>query len=95
MQVDSCSANFAFQETSLGIHYNQEGGVLEGKGDALLYYIDNPEVFAVDEEGYMKLPTGHGLGIKINEERVRLAAKTGHSWKDRDWTLEDGTPTRW
>ena len=25
-QVDACAVNFAFQETSLGIHYNAEGG---------------------------------------------------------------------
>ena len=37
-----------------------------------------------------------GLGIEINENAVRQAAeKYSHDWQDREWTLEDGTPTTW
>lgn len=89
LQVDFCSINAVFQECSIGIHYNQEGGA------DLLDYITNREVFAVDGEGYMALPTLPGLGLEIDEQAVRSAAKRGHSWRDRVWLLNDGAPTKW
>lgn len=89
MQVDACCVNFAFQESSLGIHYNQEGGV------DLLDYVKNPDVFQVDSEGCIARLDGPGLGVEIDEEKVRAAARLGHAWKDREWTLKDGTPTTW
>jgi len=104
LAVDSVIANFAFQETSYGIHYNAEGGASAVKGKQtnnekkqciLLHYIKNPQVFEVGEDGCMRVPTGPGLGVEIDEKAVREAAKNGHTWKGREWTLSDGTPTRW
>ena len=89
MQVDSCCMNFVFQETSMGIHYNVEGQM------DLLDYLKNPQIFDVDQEGYVALLTGPGLGIEIDEEKVRAAAVNGHGWADREWTLADGCPTTW
>merc|ERR1719277_2497154 len=89
LQVDACSINFVFQETSMGIHYNAEGAV------DLLDYISNKEDFAVDSEGYVPLPWRPGLGVVIDEERVRKEAERGHAWRDREWTLADGCPTTW
>ena len=91
LAVDSCVVNFAFQETSMGIHYNSENG--EGYG--LLSYVKNPEVFNVDVDGFVRRLDGPGLGIEIDEKRVRAAARQGHRWKDREWELKDGTPTTW
>ena len=88
-QVDACSVNFCFQESSLGIHYNTEGQM------DLLDYVKNPEVFDVDDEGHIKVLTLPGLGIEMDEEKIRAAAKNGHDWKDREWELMDGTPTTW
>mmetsp|Transcript_171166 Transcript_171166/g.416188 ORF Transcript_171166/g.416188 Transcript_171166/m.416188 type:complete len:407 (-) Transcript_171166:200-1420(-) len=89
LHVDACSVNFVFQETSMGIHYNAEGSV------DLLDYVSNKEDFDVDSEGYVPLPQRPGLGIVIDEERVRKEAVGGHSWKEREWTLADGCPTTW
>lgn len=72
MQVDACTANFAIQEMSLGIHYN-EGG------EDLTSYVRNPEVWRV-EEGYIKLMAGPGLGIEVDEEWVRRRAKESDAW---------------
>eukprot|EP01047_Picozoa_sp_COSAG01_P022641 COSAG01_NODE_1351_length_10617_cov_4.243392_8_plen_54_part_00 len=36
-----------------------------------------------------------GLGVEIDEAAVRRAAAAGHSWRDREWCLPDGTPTTW
>ena len=73
------------------MHYNTENKNNFG----LLYYVKNPEVFDVDSEGYVKRLDGPGLGIEIDEKRVRHAAKVGHNWRDREWYLTDGTPTTW
>lgn len=89
LQVDACALNFVFQETSLGIHYNTEGGM------DLLDYVADKSVFAVDDEGFLSLPTAPGLGIEIDEAAVRKAAATSHNWRDREWTLPDGAPTTW
>lgn len=91
LQVDAASPNFAFQETSLGIHYNSEGG----RPVELLDYVRNKEVFEVDADGRVALPSGPGLGIEIDEEKVRAMAAEGHAWRDREWELPDGCPTTW
>ena len=89
LQVDACAINFCFQETSLGIHYNDEGGM------DLLDYVANKDAFDVDAEGYIKTLSSPGLGVVVDEAAVREAAKRGHDWSDREWTLPDGAPTTW
>jgi galactonate dehydratase len=86
LQVDLCSPNAIIQEQSLGIHYNQ--------GSDLLDYLADPTVFQY-ENGYIARLDGPGLGIEINEEKVREAAAIGHDWKNPVWRLEDGTVTEW
>jgi galactonate dehydratase len=86
LQVDFCSPNAIIQEQSLGIHYNQ--------GSDLLDYLVDPGVFRY-ENGYVPRLEAPGLGIEINEDKVREAAKIGHNWKNPVWRLEDGTVTEW
>ncbi len=89
LAVDFVSINAVFQECGLRIHYNQEGGA------DLLDYLQNPEVFQIDDQGMVALPTGPGLGITIDEQAVRDRSVPEHHWRDRVWTLPDGAPTRW
>ena len=86
LQLDFCTPNAFIQEQSLGIHYNQ--------GSDLLDYLADPGVFAFDN-GYVKLLTAPGLGIEINEDKVRTMAETGHRWRNSVWRAEDGTVTEW
>jgi galactonate dehydratase len=86
LQLDACTPNAFIQEQSLGIHYNE--------GSDLLDYMKDPAVFAY-EEGYVSIPKGPGLGIEIDEEKVREAAKTGHDWRNPVWRNEDGTVAEW
>lgn len=86
LQVDFCSINAFIQEQSLGIHYNQ--------GSDLLDYVKDPTVFKY-EDGYVNLLTAPGLGIEVNEEKVREAAAVGHSWKNPVWRNEDGSISEW
>ena len=97
LAVDSCCVNFAFQETSMGIHYNSEQGGGEGGGEpvGLLSYVLNKEDLRVGRDGCIARLDGPGLGIVVDEERVRREAATGHAWRDREWCLADGTPTTW
>ncbi len=82
LQLDACTPNAFIQEQSLGIHYNQ--------GYDLLDYLEDPGVFA-HVDGYLAIPKGPGLGITIDEERVREAARIGHNWKSPVWRNDDGT----
>ncbi len=86
-QLDSCTPNFIIQEQSLGIHYNQ--------GSDLLDYLADPGVFGYDGNGYVAIPKGPGLGIEINEDKVREAAAIGHEWHAPVWRNEDGSYAEW
>jgi galactonate dehydratase len=86
LQIDAVSYNAFIQEQSLGIHYN--------KGNDLLDYIKNPEVFKY-EDGMVMIPQGPGLGIEVNEDKVREMAKVGHRWRNPVWRHADGSVAEW
>lgn len=86
LQIDFCSINAIIQETSMGIHYNEEADLLD--------YLKNPEVFQV-REGYIDHPKLPGLGILINEEKVREMSAKGHDWRNPIWKNRDGSITEW
>lgn len=86
LQLDTCSPNAFIQEQSLGIHYN--------KGSDLLDYLKDPSVFAY-KDGFVSNLTAPGLGIEVNEEKVRAMAAIGHTWKNPVWRQEDGTVAEW
>ena len=85
-QLDFCTPNAFIQEQSLGIHYN--------KGSDLLDYLEGPGVFQY-KDGYVEKLTEPGLGIKINEEKVKAMAEQGHRWRNPVWRTEDGVVTEW
>lgn len=74
IQIGVCTPNHQIQEMSQGIHYN----VAAGDHD-IHTYVTNPEVFAV-EDGFVKVPTGPGLGIEINEALVRELSASAKPW---------------
>ena len=85
LQVDACSPNALIQEQSLDIHYNEMRDVL--------HYLENRSEFAFDD-GYVELPTEPGLGIDIDEERVRDNAGDV-DWHNPVWRHEDGSIAEW
>jgi len=89
LAIDFVCLNAAFQESCLGIHYNEAAGV------GLWGLVSNRDAFAMDADGMIALPTGPGLGVEIDEEGVRAAAEEGHRWRNNHWLLPDGSPTRW
>jgi galactonate dehydratase len=86
LQLDFNSVNAVIQETSVGIHYNVGADVLD--------YVKNKEVFDF-RDGYVELFNGPGLGIDIDEEKVREMAKTGHNWKNPVWRTVSGVVAEW
>jgi galactonate dehydratase len=86
MQLALTSPNFVIQEMSLGIHYNV--------GHDLLSYMRNPEVFDV-KDGMVAALQGPGLGVEINEDMVREAAKDAPTWRNPIWRGEDGSVREW
>ena len=88
MQIALTSSNFVIQEMSLGIHYNS----LEYD---LLTYMRNPEVFSVTD-GMVPALSGPGLGVEIDEERVRAAARLAEpGWRNPVWRGRDGAFREW
>jgi galactonate dehydratase len=86
LQIDFSCINALIQETSLGIHYNEDVDLTD--------YLVDPAVFGL-KNGFVPLPLAPGLGIEIDEGRVREAAKIGHSWKNPIWRNKDGSVTEW
>lgn len=89
MQVALTTPNFVIQEMSLGMHYNIEAGE-----EDLNTYIVDQSVFDI-EEGYVKAPTGVGLGIEINEEVVRRISKDTAAWQCKEFYGPDGSIREW
>ena len=86
LHIDFACANATIQESSLGIHYN--------KGFDLLDYLENPEVFKVND-GYIPLLLKPGLGVDINETKLKEGQKIGHQWTNPIWRNEDGSFAEW
>lgn len=87
MQLALTTPNFAIQEMSLGIHYNTDG-------HDLLTYLRNPQVFDV-RDGMVEALDGPGLGVDIDEDKVREAARTPHAWRNPVWRGRDGSLREW
>jgi galactonate dehydratase len=86
LQLDACTPNAFIQEQSLGMHYNEEGDLLD--------YVVDPEPLRI-RDGLLPIPDGPGLGVEIDEDRVREAATRGHDWHSPLWRHRDGTLAEW
>jgi galactonate dehydratase len=87
IQLCAASPNAVLQEMSLGIHYNTDGF-------DLLTYVREPGVFDVSG-GFVAIPDGPGLGVTIDEARVREEAKVPHRWRNPIWRRPDGAFAEW
>lgn len=86
LHIDFSSINAFIQESSIGIHYNE--------GFDLLDYMDNPEIFDL-EDGYINRLDRPGLGVDINEEKLIEGRRIGHHWTNPIWRNPDGSITEW
>ena len=86
LQLAACTPNLVLQEMSLGIHYNVGA-------DLLTYITDKSVLTPVD--GHLPIPEGPGLGVAIDEDAVREAAKEGHRWRNPIWRYADGGFAEW
>lgn len=86
LTVDFVSYNAVIQEQSMGIHYNQDGELLD--------YVVNKEDFAMTD-GFIKPLDTPGLGVVVDEDALKAAAERGHNWKNPLWRHEDGTIAEW
>jgi galactonate dehydratase len=86
LQLAGCTPNLAIQEMSLGIHYNV--------GHDLLEFCSDPAVLT-PVDGNLPIPTGPGLGIVIDEDRVREADKERHRWRNPIFRTPDGNFAEW
>ena len=88
MQIAAATPNFVIQEMSLGIHYNVDG-------HDLLTYMRDPTVFDV-ADGMVDVLTTPGLGIEIDEAKVRDAASLpSEGWRNPVWRGADGLAREW
>lgn len=86
LQLAATAPNVAIQEMSLGIHYNVGG-------DLFTYVTDAAPITPVD--GFLPIPGGPGLGVTIDEAKVREADKDRHRWRNPIWRQRDGSFAEW
>jgi galactonate dehydratase len=86
LQLAATAPNVAIQEMSLGIHYNVGG-------DLFTYVTDASPLTPID--GYLPIPEGSGLGVTIDEEKVRAAHADRHRWRNPVWRQKDGSFAEW
>ena len=86
LHVDACSANALIQEQVFHLqdYYEDELDVRS--------YLDNPEMFDLDGEGYVDLPSGDGLGVEVNESYVQEVQRE-NVYDFPVWRNEDGSIT--
>ena len=88
LQIGVSTPNHVIQEMSLGIHYNTDG-------HDLLTYLADTSVFDV-VDGMVAAPAEAGLGIAIDEAKVRAAAaEPGKAWRNPAWRGPDGAAREW
>ena len=86
IQVDAVAYNALIQEQSLGIHYNTAADLLD--------YLADPSVFHY-EDGYVNVPTAPGLGIELDEEKIRVASDHSFRWRNPSLRRKDGSVAEW
>jgi len=86
LQLAACTPNLVLQEMSLGIHYNVGA-------DLLTYITDKTVLTPID--GHLSIPEGSGLGVTIDEDAVREAARERHRWRNPVWRYTDGGFAEW
>ena len=86
LHVDFVAHNAVLQEQSIGIHYNQ--------GADLLDYVVNRDDFSCHEGDIRALPLP-GLGVEIDEERLRHAHANPPDWRNPLWRHADGSVAEW
>jgi galactonate dehydratase len=87
VQVALATPNFVIQEMSLGMHYNS-------KDQDLLTYLKNPEIFSINN-GMIEAILSPGLGVEIDEDRVREASRDCQPWRNPAWRGPDGSVREW
>lgn len=86
LQLGFAAPNHVIQEQSIGIHYNEDGEVLD--------YLVDTSVFEFSSGSIERL-TAPGLGIEVDENAVREADKRGHAWRTPVWRHDDGSFAEW
>lgn len=86
LQLAACTSNVVLQEMSLGIHYNE--------GHDLLNFCSTPNALT-PVDGNLPIPGGPGLGVDIDEDRVRAADRERHRWRNPIWRHADGSFAEW
>ncbi len=86
LQLDFCTPNAFIQEQVLGLQYGQASDKLD--------YLVGGQNFGF-QDGFVPRSEKAGLGIEIDEAKVREAALTGHNWRNPGWRLPDGSFAEW
>ncbi|WP_162041474.1 galactonate dehydratase [Undibacterium sp. YM2] len=86
LQLDFVAHNAVLQEQSMGIHYNKDAELLD--------YVVNREDLRITD-GYIAALPKPGLGVEIDEERVKEASLRAPDWRNPLWRHPDGSVAEW
>ena len=86
LQVDAVAYNALIQEQSLGLHYNRDADLFD--------YLADGSTFDC-RDGFVQLPTAPGLGIELDEDKIRAASDHSLRWRNPAWRRPDGSVAEW
>ncbi len=86
LQIDFACINACVQEQSLSMAYN--------KGQEIGDYLVDNDVFNY-KDGYVELMKGPGLGIQVDEQKIRSMVEPDLQWKNPVWRLDDNSIVEW
>jgi hypothetical protein len=72
---------------------NHAGGISECK--KITSMVEAYDIAIAPHCRHIEVFNGPGLGINVNEEKVREMAKIGHNWKNPVWRTASGVITKW
>ena len=86
IQVDTAVPNALIQNQNLDVHAPEDND--------LLAYLEDPDAFGFDD-GYVHPPDAPGLGVEIDEKRVREQSSDRINWQNPTWYHDDGSVAEW
>lgn len=86
LQLAACTPSVFIQDHGYDVHPG---------GDSTFHeYVEDPSVFASDD-GFVEIPEGPGLGVRIDEAVVESRAEESIGWSNPVWRHEDGSVSDW
>ena len=86
LQIDACTPNAFVQE---------QGVYRDHPAYDPLAYVTDATVFGMDDDGFVPIPDGPGLGVELDEAHLAGFDLDDATWETNHWRHKDGSVAEW